>query len=229
VPFVRARNFRGGRTAPVRLVVLHTIEIVEIAAAAERCAAYFASVTKPQVSAHYCVDSDSVVQCVPEADTAFTAPGANHDGVHIEMAGYARQTAAEWADPYSVAMLDRTALLVADICKRHDLPAQLVDESGLLGGTKGITTHAFVSRAFKRSNHTDPGPSFPMEKFLQAVRIAMGADPHDPHEAFTPEEKVTVLGFTSVRAFQAAHPPLAVDGIIGPRTLAAIQAAWAAR
>lgn len=173
IPFVPAKNFRVGRTAPVRLVVLHTIEIVEIAAAAERCAAYFAAVTKPQVSAHYCIDSDSIVQCVKESDTAFTAPGANHDGIHLEMAGYARQTAAEWADPYSVALLDRTAGLVADICRRHDLPAEVVGVPGLLSGASGITTHGLVSKAFKKSNHTDPGPHFPMLEFLIAVQAKL--------------------------------------------------------
>lgn len=170
IPFVRARNFRAGRTAPVRLVVLHTIEIVEIAAAAERCAQYFATVTKPQVSAHYCVDSDSIVQCVREEDTAFTAPGANHDGIQIEMAGFARQSPAEWADPYSAAMLDRVVGLVAELCFRYALPVQFVDVPGLLSGERGITTHAAVSRAWRRSTHTDPGPHFPMQAFLEAVR-----------------------------------------------------------
>lgn len=173
IPFVRAKNFRAGRTAPVRLVVLHTIEIVEIAAAAERCAQYFATVTRPQVSAHYCVDSDSVVQCVREEDTAYTAPGANHDGVQIEMAGYARQSAAEWADPYSRAMLARVADLVADLCRRYSLPVAFVDEVGLLGGARGITTHAAVSRAWRRSTHTDPGPHFPMAEFLEVVRARL--------------------------------------------------------
>lgn len=233
IPFIRARNFRGGRTAPVRLIVLHTIEIVEIAAAAERCAQYFATVAKPQVSAHYCVDSDSIVQCVPEADTAFTAPGANHDGIHIEMAGFARQTAAEWADPYSVAMLDRTAALVAGLCRRHNLPPQLVDASGLLGGAKGITTHGDVSKAFRKSNHTDPGPAFPMQAFLAAVRINLGLDPHStsdpPKRVLTHEEKIRELGFSSVKDFQLAHPPLVADGIVGPKTRAAVDAAWSAR
>lgn len=235
IPFVRAKNFRGGRTAPIRLIVLHTIEIAEIAAAAERCAQYFATVTSPQVSAHYCVDSDSVVQCVPEADTAFTAPGANHDGIHIEMAGYARQTAAEWADPYSAAMLERVADLVAELCVRYGIPAKLVDVSGLLGGDRGITTHGLVSKAFKKSNHTDPGPSFPMGAFLDSVRAKLGcteapAQPAPkPLEPVTYEARIAGLGFATVKDFQRAHPPLAVDGIVGPKTRAAVDAAWLKR
>lgn len=235
IPFVRSKNFRAGRTAPVRLVVLHTIEIVEIAAAAERCAQYFATVTKPQVSAHYCVDSDSAVQCVLEEDTAFTAPGANHDGVHIEMAGYARQNAAEWSDPYSAAMLERVAALVAEICDRHGVPAELVEVPGLLSGARGITTHGLVSKAFKKSNHTDPGPHFPMGAFLMMVRAKMCGNvpapdmPAPPPRELTYDERIRELGFADAKAFQRAHPPLVVDGIVGKNTRAVVDSLWISR
>src|SRR5262249_49395117 len=50
-----------------------------------------------------------------------------------------------------------------------------------------------------------------------------------PGAAPPPELDVTAalakLGFADVRAFQKAHPPLAVDGICGPRTTAAIEGA----
>src|SRR5262249_1439790 len=157
-------------TAAVALVVIHTAEAVKKPGTAEAVAAWFAGPDAPQASAHYTVDSDSIVQSVREDDIAWHAPGANHHGIGIEHAGYARQTAAEWDDDYSRAMLRRSARLVASICRRHALPIAFVDAEGLVRGDRGITTHAEVSKAFKRSNHTDPGPNWPMAAYLDSVR-----------------------------------------------------------
>ena len=170
---IRSAGYRPTRGAKVRLVVLHTAECAETAKSAEAVAGYFASLKDRAASAHFCVDSDSIVQCVPLSGTAWAAPGANDDGVQIELAGYAGQGAAGWADAYSVAMLDRAATLVAQLCERYSLPVAYVDEAGLLTGLAGVTTHAAVSRAFKRSTHTDPGPTFPLAAFLDSVRAKM--------------------------------------------------------
>lgn len=182
-PFVRAKHYRIGRTAPVRLIVLHTAEVPETATSAEAVARYFRNPIGPRgpvtASAHFCVDADSVVQCVAEHDTAFAAPGANHDGIQIEMSGRAAQTAEQWDDDFSRRTLARTARLVADLCERHNVPAVYVDEAGLLSGARGVTTHAAVSRAFKKSTHTDPGASFPMDHFLELVVAAAGEDVYE--------------------------------------------------
>lgn len=170
VPFVQARNFHTGRLRPIRCVVLHTTEAAETLRTAENVAAWFAGSSAPMASAHFCVDSDSVIQCVREEDTAFAAPGLNSDGIQIEMAGAASQTAADWSDAYSQAMLARTARLVAGLCRRHGLPVAFVDAAGLLRGEKGVSTHAEVTKAYRQSTHTDPGKGFDMEAFLEMVR-----------------------------------------------------------
>ncbi len=169
-PFVEAKNKRSGRLEPIELVVLHTMEADERPDTAERVAAWFAGPNAPMASAHYCVDADSIVQCVKESDTAFHAPGANSNGIGIEHAGYARQTPEDWADAYSQTMLRRSAELTASLCKRHGLPVEAVDVQGLLAKRRGITTHHNVSLAFRKSTHTDPGKSFPMESYLEMVR-----------------------------------------------------------
>ena len=71
----------------------------------------------------YCVDVDSIVQCVRDRDVAWRAPGANHSSIGIEHAGRARQSRAEWDDPYSRAMLARSAALVANLCRKYKVPA----------------------------------------------------------------------------------------------------------
>jgi N-acetyl-anhydromuramyl-L-alanine amidase AmpD len=165
-----AKNYRRASGRSVDLIVLHTMEAAEKPTTAEAVARWFGGPQAPMASAHYCVDGDSIVRSVHEEDIAWHAPGANHNGIGIEHAGFAAQGPAEWADDYSRAMLDLSARLVADICRRRSIPVAMVDEAGLQSGVRGITTHAVVSRAFRRSTHTDPGKSFPMEAYLRRVR-----------------------------------------------------------
>lgn len=180
IPFVQAEQYRSVGRAALDLIVLHTAEIAEIPRGAESVAQYFKrprkadGVTVVTASSHFTQDADSEVQCVRLKDVAFAAPGANHNGIQIELAGYAKQNAADWSDPYSTAMLARTARLVARLCKLHGIPVQYVDASQLVaGGARGITTHRQVSLAFKKSDHTDPGADFPMAEFVAAVQRAM--------------------------------------------------------
>lgn len=172
---IQARHFtRGPRRGPVDLVVIHTMEAPEKGDTAEAIARYFAT-TDRQVSAHYCIDNNSIVACVQERDIAWAAPGANHNGIQLEHGGYARQTAKDWADPYSKAMLRRSAELAADICARHRIPPVWVDAAGLKRGKRGITSHAAVSEAFKGSTHWDPGTGFPQAGYVAMVASELGA------------------------------------------------------
>ncbi len=170
--FVQARNYTRVTSPPraIEVVVIHTMEYPERPTGAEWCAGYFAGPTAPQASAHYMVDNDTVVQGVRDEDVAWAAPGCNHNGLQIEHAGYAAQGAAGWDDAYSQAMLALSARLTAKLCNRHALPVRYVDAAGLREGRRGITTHAAVSEAFKKSTHTDPGPAFPMADYIAAVK-----------------------------------------------------------
>jgi N-acetyl-anhydromuramyl-L-alanine amidase AmpD len=141
---------------------------------AEAVARYFATLDR-KASAHYCCDRDSVIQSVRTKDVAYAAPGANHDGVHIELAGYARQTVEEWADDYSKAMLQLAAQLCAKVlCGKFTIPIVYLSAEMMRAkpDSRGFTTHAEVSKAFHKSTHTDPGKAFPIVDFLALVRAA---------------------------------------------------------
>lgn len=170
MPYVAARWFTsvpGGR--PITLCVLHDMEYPEALTAAEDVAQFFARGSS-QASAHVCVDPDSSVRCVNDRDVAWHAPGANRQGLGIEHAGYARQTAQEWADAYSSGMLARSAAIVADWCTTYGIPAVFVDAAGLRASHRGITTHWEVTKAYATAGgHTDPGPNFPMDTYLDLV------------------------------------------------------------
>lgn len=173
--FLQAKNYSKGRKGPVTLVVIHTMEAPEKEATAENVASWFAGKDAPQASAHYNVDSDSTVQSVLETDTAWHAGPVNGYSIGVEHAGYAKQTAAEWADTYSLACLERSAELVADICTRHGIqPVRVTAEDLAAGARAGVCGHVDVTKGLKAGTHWDPGPHFPWDFYLARVRAHMG-------------------------------------------------------
>lgn len=175
-PFIKAKWFgEVPATSPrvVRHIVWHDMEYAEKLTAAEDVARYFATITEKnpdgswvKKSAHICVDADSIVQCVRDSHIAYAAPGANSTGIQIELAGYARQTRAQWLDDYSRQMLLLACKAAAQYCVKYDLPPIHLTDQQLADGWKGMVGHDQVSRVFHKSDHTDPGPQFPWD-FVQ--------------------------------------------------------------
>jgi N-acetyl-anhydromuramyl-L-alanine amidase AmpD len=237
IPFVQARNFTRGRSNAIDVLVIHTMESPEKPDTAESVAYWFAGATAPQASAHYCIDANSVVQCVRDEDVAWHAPGANHNGIGFEHAGKAAQTGNEWNDEYSTSMLDRSAQLVAEKAKEHHIPVVWLQAADLRAGKRGITGHKQVSDAFKLSDHHDPGAAFPVQSYLALVRRYMG-DSHVPLHEHRGKDKAPSQDPTlgkgetgyQVKRLQRvlAHcgfAPGTIDGVFGPATITAVKAA----
>jgi N-acetyl-anhydromuramyl-L-alanine amidase AmpD len=162
--------YTNGRR-PVRVIVIHDMEFPERSDAAERVAEYFAT-TDTKASAHVCIDNNSVVQCVKDNDIAYAAPGCNTDGIQLELTGYARQTRAEWLDPYSLELLRRAGDVAAQYCLKYDIPVCHMTNVQLAAGEKGIIGHYQASQVYKKSDHGDPGPNFPWDVFMEYVAAA---------------------------------------------------------
>jgi N-acetyl-anhydromuramyl-L-alanine amidase AmpD len=174
LPFIEARHYLRTPRHP-RHIVLHSMEAPEASSRAEACAQYFARGERI-VSAHYCVDSDSAVQCVDDHWIAYHAAGANQSGIGIEHAGYARQSSKEWLDDFGRRMLSLSIQLAARLCRQWNIPAVYVSASDLRLRKPGITTHAEVSLAFGKSDHHDPGPGFPTAWYTGRVSALLVAD-----------------------------------------------------
>ncbi|MFF0867613.1 N-acetylmuramoyl-L-alanine amidase [Nonomuraea sp. NPDC003560] len=185
---VQARWYHQGRISPIRLIVVHSMEWVERPTTAEECAAMFARMNR-QASAHACADSNSVVRCVRDQDTAWAAPGGNADGLQLELAGFARQTRAEWLDDYGQGLLGQAAGVIAGWCRAHKIPVKKLSRAELRAGKRGITSHADISAVYKRSDHSDPGTAFPWDVLLGRVRAELGGKDDGQADVDVPECK----------------------------------------
>lgn len=184
VPFVQARTYKRGPTGrPVDWIVLHTTDPPKgdplAPGVASSTAQYFATLPAGRTaSAHFVVGSDEEVQCVRLDDVAWHAPPANEKGVGIEFTARTAHTPGggpaftpeDWADARAEAMLERGARRVAAIAAEKNVPTTFVDAAALLRGERGITTHREVARAWRKTDHTDPGEAFPLDHFLELVR-----------------------------------------------------------
>ena len=232
-PLVESPHVTRTNGRRIDLIVIHSMEMDEKGSTAESCAQWFRN-PAAKVSAHYCVDADSIVQCVRDQDVGWHAPGANHNGIGIEHAGRARQSRAEWQDDYSTAMLERSARLVAGLCAKYRIPVTWLHPADLLAGKRGITSHHNVSLAFKRGSHWDPGPGFPLERYLRAVSAGLKArDVEPPDEPLAPEPPLLRRGDRGwqvkrlqrlLRAHGVFPEPAEIDGIFGELTQAAVHA-----
>lgn len=176
IPFYEARYWkRGVVRARVDLIVIHSMEAPESSTRADVCAKNMRDMPSglPVMrwkSAHYFFDCDSIAQGVHEENIAYHAPGVNPVSIGFEHAGYARQTQQEWLDDFSRPMLRLSSMKAARVCQKWGIEPEFVDGPGLLlPHPRGITTHACVTEAFKRSTHTDPGREFPMEWYVSMV------------------------------------------------------------
>lgn len=234
---VKSPNYYEGRVVPIRVVVIHTGETAESTTAAEGMANWF-SRASTRASAHLCVDTDSTVRCVDDDDTAWAAPGANADGLQIELAGRAGQSESDWTDDTSKAILKRAAGEVAAWCIKYRVPVKWLTDAELADGkTMGLTTHAQVSRVLKLSDHWDPGLNFPEDEFLAAVKDLLPKAPVQPVPVQPKPANIVVPAYPGLvkrgskgKAVTAVQKRLkergwkiSVDGVFGARTEAIVR------
>lgn len=180
IPFKQAQWYTEVPVASprhIQLIVLHCMDAPQKGNTAENVASYFANGSEGRpASAHYCIDNDSIVQCVQCKDVAFGAPNANHNGIHLEHPGFEDYTVAQWENEYGRAVLKNSALLCGKVLipKFHIKPVFLKAQDLTTLGTKtGFTTHWEVTKAFNPGGHTDPGPNFPLDLYMVMVQQAV--------------------------------------------------------
>jgi len=171
IPFVQARHWTPANGTP-KLIVIHSMECPLEPGRAEQVARWFAGPTTPRASAHYMVDPHSVWCGVRPPNIAWHVGSANRYGgaasIGIEQSGYAYKT--DWlAEGWPQQQLDRVVDLTASLCDRYGIPRQWVDVAGLRAGKPGISTHGLCTQAGLGTDHTDPGPAWPVDEFMRRL------------------------------------------------------------
>lgn len=205
IPFMQASGYSAGRPDGKPLwIVVHDMEASETLDRALSTARYFATGAGGRnVSSHYCVDgsedgdgSDPLWQCVDLDDSAWTVgnrPG-NMRGINWELAGFASQSGAQWLDPYGRRMFGRMAPVVQSDGDRFGIPLVRRSVAELEARKPGITSHNDLRLAFGVTTHTDPGPNFPWELFIETMR---GNEmPLSDKQAFKQYEYILNMGKT---------------------------------
>lgn len=156
-----AGNYGVGRAGQaINMVVIHDTE--------GSYASAIARFTDPKegVSAHYTFRSKdgALTQCVSEADTAYACGNLayNQRSISIEHEGYAADP-AHW---YTPEMLDASAKLVADICKRYHIPA---DRAHIIGHSE-VPAEPPHSGFGGNDHHTDPGSGWPWASYIALIK-----------------------------------------------------------
>lgn len=154
----------GVRPMPPRLIVLHSTESSD-SGGAKNVAQYFANPGTPGSTQLVIGPEGEVYRSVPDDRYPCGAPGANGDGLHIEMVGYAKWSRDEWlARPVQLRAV-RNA--VRKWSAMYGIPRRVLTDDELRSGEAGVTTHAQITRVYSGGQgHWDPGTGFPIEEVL---------------------------------------------------------------
>lgn len=229
---IEAYHSSEGANFPLERVVIHATcppRTPYPAASAPGQAAATASYFHQQSSAgsaHYVIDVAFEQHTLAEMLIGWHAP-PNQFSVGIEICGQATYTRDEWLSPQVWPAVERAALRARDVCDRRGVPWVKLGKYELRAGARGVCGHVDVSEAWHESDHTDPGPAFPWDRFMLAgVRTqgeAMARFPNAVDACKAPGGGVWVLGSDGgVGAyggapFQGSYPALPKESRQGER------------
>ena len=173
---IQAVNFTPVQRRDIDVIVMHRMEYPMKITAAEDVGHFFANQEKGSKngsSAHVGFDENSGCRYVSDHDVAWAAPGANHNGLHVELAGYSKNN--DWGHQDSLDMLELAAEWVARKAHKYDVRPRKIGAADLRAGRSGICGHINVTHAWPNlGSHTDPGEHFPWSHFMHRVHHYYG-------------------------------------------------------
>jgi hypothetical protein len=138
------------------------------------------------VSSHFYADVVGVLQSL---DTDWRAQHAgskagNDGGISYEITGKNHYSRDWWLANVNWAILARS---IAASCRNHRIEPQTLDLIQVKAGTvTGIITHDQARQAWGGTDHTDPGPGFPLDHLINLVRYELNP-PLPPAPPTVPE------------------------------------------
>lgn len=181
-PYIEANSYGPRENHPLKWIIIHSTVSPCEPGGARNIARYFAA-PGTEASAHYIIDPEEIIQSVYDSWVAWHC-GYNWNSIAEEMCdipgpvpndppGSARRKMLRrswrWIKPNQRKMLHLTAKNSARIALAYDIPMIWVGVRGLRAGKRGFSSHANMSKAFKKSVHWDPG-WWPRRRFMRLVR-----------------------------------------------------------
>lgn len=193
---IQAYHVSSGDNRPVIRVVIHTTEPGQVTDASKpgmaRATANYFTGSGSGGSAHYVCDAAGEEHCVADKAIAWHAPPNPHS-IGIEICGRAAYTRDQWLTGNAHAALVRAAARAAELCDRFAIPKHRLSVADVGAQRPGICGHVDVSRAFHQTDHTDPGPAFPWDVFMQLVTNGSEDDVTDADKADIVKQVVEAL------------------------------------
>ena len=204
---------------PPKVITVHTAEntpdLTGTDGGAEAVARFFAT-TPRRASVHKVVDSDSVIDLLPDTHRAIHSRFAWEDSLSFEIS----YRAAWWGrNPgYEARLLKNAAGICRDWVAEHGIAVRRIDLAAYHRGESGFIAHADLDP----TRRTDPGPTFPWATFLTMTRekeADMLSRGDTNQDVFVLQNLLTQYHDLLGEADSDEAPiPGALDGIFGPRT-----------
>jgi N-acetyl-anhydromuramyl-L-alanine amidase AmpD len=121
------------------------------------------------VSSHYYVDGGRIIQSLNTDLRAFHVGSStgNAGGIAYEITGTNAKSRSWWL---TNVRWDLLAAQIRKDCAAHGITPRLLTVEEIKAGKTGIMTHDQARRAWGGTDHTDPGPGFPMDHLLAQVK-----------------------------------------------------------
>jgi hypothetical protein len=197
--------------AQVAYLVVHSGE----APTAEIIARWFANPASGG-STQLAFDCDETYRMLSDLVIPHGAPPLNSAGLHGELAGISAWTPAGWLR--RKRMLQRAAWWYAEWSILFGVPVRWLNAKQLLKhgampghGQGGITSHAEISKAWKRTDHSDPGPGFET-----AATGKLKAVPRRLFMGYVKKYRKQILAPPKPKPKKKAKPPLSSEQATRP-------------
>ena len=166
-------SHRKPRNGSVTLIVIHTNEGPEGTDGAANLARWLHQ-PSTVVGYHRVVDNVQAVITGHDEDKVnasgtpdIPSNDTNTRGWHLCFVGYAGQSPAQWADPYSSGELRIAASEVLSACRRFGVPVVKLTPDQVVQRAPGICGHGDITLGYRiPGGHSDPGASFPWSTFV---------------------------------------------------------------
>lgn len=153
-------NYYPKRSRDIQGIVLHTAE----GGTDSTAIAKYLSTTDRVVSAHVVIDSNKIVNLLPDDFTAFHVRGNNSKSLGLEFAYYASSwgTDKEFEDN----IISLASKWCAEKSELYQIPVRRIDYKDWLKGEKGYISHSELDP----ERRSDPGANFPWEKLFTLIK-----------------------------------------------------------